>query len=126
MSDLRIGQLASITGVSVDTIRFYERRGLLPRARRERSGYRVFDDAAVERIKVVRALAGMNIELNDIRAMLTALRSSCASERPRLASALDRTEARIADLEAVRTNLRTALARCDAGTCELSARSGCR
>lgn len=44
MGELRIGRVAAMADVSVDTVRFYERRGLLSRAKRERSGYRVFDE----------------------------------------------------------------------------------
>ncbi len=120
---LRIGELASTANVSVDTVRFYERRGLLPRARRERSGYRVFDEQAIERLALVRALASMGIELDEIRAMLRAIdarRASCASEQPRLRTALGRTEARIAALEDVRRQLRATLDRCDAGECSLT------
>jgi DNA-binding transcriptional MerR regulator len=51
MPELKIGQVASLVGVGVDTVRYYERLGLLPAAPRRASGYRVFDESTVERIK---------------------------------------------------------------------------
>ena len=53
---MKIGQVASEAGVSIDTVRFYERRGVLPPAPRTATGYRVFAQDAVRRIKVVRKL----------------------------------------------------------------------
>lgn len=126
MAELRIGRVAALAGVSVDTIRFYERRGLLPRAARRPSGYRVFDEGAVERVRLVRALVELGLGLADIRAMLDALTrrgAECASERPRLAAALARTEERIAELEATRAQLRAAITRCDGSACELTERA---
>ena len=52
MSTLKIGQVAALAGVGVDTIRYYERLGLLPPAPRRSSGYRMFDATTVERIKL--------------------------------------------------------------------------
>lgn len=66
---LRSGQLAKETGVSVDTVRHYERIGVLPKAPRTESGYRVYPDAAVNRVHVIqRALRiGFTLaELSDI------------------------------------------------------------
>jgi DNA-binding transcriptional MerR regulator len=47
---VRIGELARRAAVTIDTIRFYERRGVLPEPRRRPSGYRIYTEAAVERI----------------------------------------------------------------------------
>jgi len=121
MGELRIGRVAAMADVSVDTVRFYERRGLLSRAKRERSGYRVFDEAAVERLRLIRALAALGLGLDEIAAMLDGLvrGASCRDERPRLAAALRRADEQLAALEIVRGELRRALARCDAGSCEI-------
>ena len=51
---LRSGALAKVAGVSPDTIRHYERIGVLPRAARTESGYRVYPASAVERVLVAR------------------------------------------------------------------------
>ncbi|MGH8941322.1 MAG: MerR family DNA-binding transcriptional regulator, partial [Acidimicrobiia bacterium] len=49
---MRIGELAARSGVSIDAIRYYERREVLPRAERTQSGYRLFDESAVERLAI--------------------------------------------------------------------------
>jgi DNA-binding transcriptional MerR regulator len=53
-SEFRIGEVAAQAGVSVDTVRYYERRGLLPFVSRTHSGYRVFTAQAVERIRFIK------------------------------------------------------------------------
>ena len=50
---MKIGEVARQAGVSIDTVRFYERRGVLPEPERLPSGYRVYEPATVERIKLV-------------------------------------------------------------------------
>lgn len=50
---LRIGELAARAGVSVDTLRYYERRGLLPAPQRQQSGYRVYTPATVQRVRAI-------------------------------------------------------------------------
>jgi DNA-binding transcriptional MerR regulator len=54
--ELRIGAVARQAGVSVDTVRYYERRGLLRPAGRLPSGYRLYDESAVARIRLARQL----------------------------------------------------------------------
>ncbi len=121
---MKIGQVASEAGVSIDTVRFYERRGVLPPAPRTASGYRVFTDAAVARIRLARRLQELGLTLDEITGALhsqQAGHASCESERWRLHAALDRIEARIADLIRVQGEVRDVLAACEAGTCGLLA-----
>ena len=47
---MKIGEVAAGAGVSIDTVRFYERRGVLPEPERTASGYRTYTDASVERL----------------------------------------------------------------------------
>jgi DNA-binding transcriptional MerR regulator len=119
---VKIGQAASEAGVSIDTVRFYERRGVLPPAPRTAAGYRIFTDAAVARIKLARRLQGLGLTLDEITGALHAQhegRASCESERWRLHAALDRIESRIADLTRLRGEVRGALAACESGACGL-------
>ena len=69
-SELRIGDLASRAGVSVDAVRFYERRGLLPRARRTGGGFRLFPAEAVERIRFVKQAQEIGLSLDEIKGLL--------------------------------------------------------
>lgn len=119
---MKIGEVAKAAGVTVDTVRFYERRGVLPAADRRPSGYRVFPQSTVERIQLARSLQGLGFTLDEV---VDALRShdaggaTCASERWRLEAVLDRIDARIAELRRVRRTTQGALRDCEAGRCRL-------
>ncbi|HZC62890.1 MAG TPA: MerR family transcriptional regulator [Streptosporangiaceae bacterium] len=117
---MKIGQVASEAGVSIDTVRYYERRGVLPAAPRTAAGYRVYTEAAVARIRLTRRLQSLGLTLGEIIGALHAQdagHASCASERWRLREALGRIESRIADLARVQGEIRDALAACEAGAC---------
>jgi DNA-binding transcriptional MerR regulator len=122
MRSLRIGEVATRAGVAVDTVRYYERLGLLPTAPRRDSGYRVFDERAVERIRLVKQLQDIGLSLSEIEGMLHAVGdhgSSCQAESRRIEAALRRTEEKLAALTAMRTKLRRVLRRCARGECDL-------
>jgi DNA-binding transcriptional MerR regulator len=104
--------------VSVDTVRFYERRGVLPAAQRRPSGYRMFTPAAVDRIRTAKALQELGFTLDEV---VDALHShgTCESERWRLEVVVDRLETKIAELERARRNAVEALQACRAGRCGL-------
>lgn len=127
---MKIGQVASQAGVSIDTVRYYERRGMLPAAPRTASGYRVYTQAAVARIRLARRLQSLGLTLGEIIGALHAQDAGhasgswelCASQRWRLREALDRIESRLADLARVRAEVREALDACEAGTCDVLAR----
>lgn len=69
---LRSGALAKVSGVSPDTIRHYERIGVLPRSSRTESGYRVYPESAVERVLVVRRALGIGFTLAELAEVLQA------------------------------------------------------
>jgi DNA-binding transcriptional MerR regulator len=119
---MKIGQVALQAGVSVDTVRFYERRGVLPAAQRRPSGYRVFTEAAVERIRTAKALQDMGLTLDEVIDALHAHDAggaTCESERWRLEAVVDRLTARIAELDRARRNTLEILDDCRAGRCRL-------
>lgn len=66
----RIGDAAALVGASVDTLRYYERIGLLPRLARAPSGARVFDDRDITRLRFIRRAQAMNFTLAEIGALL--------------------------------------------------------
>jgi MerR family copper efflux transcriptional regulator len=70
-SELRIGELASRAGVSIDTVRYYERQRLLPRAARTGGGFRLFKPEAVERIRFIRQAQGIGLSLEEIKELLS-------------------------------------------------------
>ena len=67
---LRIGELATETGFTPKTLRYYENIGLLCPDGRSESGYRLYSDAAVERLRFVRQAQGVGLHLEDIRCIL--------------------------------------------------------
>ena len=119
--ELRIGTVAREAGVSVDTVRYYERRGLLRPAGRLPSGYRLYSETAVARIRLARQLQGLGMTLEEVAATLQAhvAGGDCASERWRLEAARDRVAAEQARLAAVAAELDTVLAHCVEGCCDL-------
>jgi DNA-binding transcriptional MerR regulator len=117
---MKIGEVATQAGVSVDTVRFYERVGVLPLPARTASGYREYDDGTVERIRLTRQLQGTGFTLAEAVGALAAHDAggaTCESERWRLDAALARVDAKRAELDAVRERLVAAQAACAAGRC---------
>jgi DNA-binding transcriptional MerR regulator len=120
---VKIGQIAQEAGVSVDTVRFYERRGILPTAERRPSGYRIFNTAAVERIRMAKALQELGFTLDEVVDALTAHDqggATCDSERWRLEAVVDRLDAKIAELTRARQAAAESLQDCQAGRCRLT------
>ncbi len=70
MTTLTIGKLASAAGVGVDTVRFYERAGLLNRPRRTASGYRLYDAADAARLRFIRRAKALGFSLEEIVELL--------------------------------------------------------
>jgi len=95
MKPLTIGQLSQRSGVNIETVRFYEREGLLPKADRSPSGYRQFDETTIDRLEFIQRAKELGFTLNEIKELF-ALRvessSSCADVK-------SRAEAKIADIE---------------------------
>jgi DNA-binding transcriptional MerR regulator len=117
---MKIGRIADLAGVSVDTVRFYERRGVLPVPERMPSGYRTYSQATVERIRLARRLQQLGFTLDEVIDALHASDrpgASCASERWRLEAALERIDTKIAELRAARREVRAVMAACDSGDC---------
>jgi DNA-binding transcriptional MerR regulator len=117
---MKIGQVADAAGVSVDTVRFYERRGVLPAPDRLPSGYRTYGSATVERIRLARRLQALGLTLDEVIDALHATDTgelSCESERWRLEAVLERIDTKMAELRAARREVRNVLAGCEQGCC---------
>ncbi len=121
---MKIGEVARQAGVSVDTVRYYERVGVLPPPDRRPSGYREFAPAAVERIQFTRELQSIGFTLTDVVDALAAHDAggaTCESERWRLDAALARVDAKLAELTALRGRIVEARQACADGHCVLAA-----
>ncbi len=117
MTSMRISELADRAGVPASTLRFYEKSGLLP-AGRTASGYRVYDEGALERLAFIKAVKLLGLSLSEVGAVLTVWTAgSCdqvrADLRPRLAERIADAELRQAELGAYITALRRELRRLD-------------
>jgi DNA-binding transcriptional MerR regulator len=118
---LKIGEIARRADVRVDTVRFYEREGLLPVASRASSGYRYFTPAAVERILFVKKAQSLGFTLAEIADILRAIDRGAVSYtdgRERVARVLARVDEKMAELRAVRRELAAILKAFEAGHCE--------
>jgi MerR family transcriptional regulator, copper efflux regulator len=69
-AEMRIGELAERTGASVQTVRYYERRGLLPEPDRMRSGYRIYDESDLLRLRFILRAKDLGFTLSEIRELL--------------------------------------------------------
>lgn len=117
---MKIGEVARKSGVTVDTVRFYERVGVLPAPARMPSGYRDFAPETVERIQLTRELQAIGFTLNDVIDALAAHDTggaTCGSERWRLDAALNRVDAKLAELRALRRRIARAQKACADGRC---------
>ncbi len=106
---MTIGELAAKAGVNVQTLRYYEREGLLPEAHRlPDSGYRDFDEEALQRMRFIRSAKEMGFTLREIRELLE-MRilpgESCAEVRQLIKAKLKDVDQRLKDLRRLRRNL---------------------
>lgn len=103
-----IGELADIAGVTSQTVRFYERRGLLPDAERGANGYRVYDEAMLARLRFINVAQAAGLTLSEIRSII-ALRDDgrmpCAHVVTLIDTKLADVRARIKQLAALQTEL---------------------
>ncbi len=109
MKSLTIGRLASEAGVNLETVRYYERRGLLPRPPRSASGYRLFPVEAARRLRFIRRAQELGFSLGEIRELLSlrvSRNSTSAEVKARAEAKLADIEARIKSLESMKKTLR--------------------
>ena len=113
---MRIGEIARKGGVSVHTLRFYERRGLLPPVARGASNYRQFPPVTLERLKLIREAQHLGFTLAEIGEVL-GLRmeraTSCEALRMRTERKLLEVEGRLRRLQSMKRALRSLLRDCE-------------
>ena len=112
---LSIGQLARRTGLSVDTIRFYETVGLLEPAWREPSGYRKYGPEAIEQLEFIRRAQKMGFTLREIRQLLVLRRErehACTEVQRQLEAKLAQVKDKLRELQALEQELEQQLELC--------------
>lgn len=113
MTGLRSGQLAQAAGVNPQTLRYYERRGLLTAPQRTLGGHRLYPPETVILLRVIKAAQRLGFTLDEISHLLTA-NPHRSTLHTRAANKLTEIEAKITDLQVIADTLRAALtAGCD-------------
>jgi MerR family transcriptional regulator, copper efflux regulator len=108
MEPLRIGRLARLANVNVQTLRFYEREGLLPKPYRRLSGYREYPSEAVGLVILIKRIQALGFSLKEIKEIL-ALRKApsitLGDAAARLQSKIEEIDAKIGELRGLRNAL---------------------
>jgi redox-sensitive transcriptional activator SoxR len=131
---MRVGEVAERAGVNVETLRYYERRGLLPAPERTPSGHRRYDEETVRFLGAIKEAQAVGFTLAEIAEIMRAARRSTAPSealRVRMATKIDQIDARIAGLQRMREELArvvgcacTSLDHCTCGAGYLARRGG--
>ena len=118
MTSLRIGEVARLSGVGVETIRFYERKGLIDEPPRRASGYRQYGEEAVARVRFIRQAKELGFSLRDIDNLLS-LRidpnTKCDDVRARAEAKIQDIQERIRTLQRMKKALVKLTAACRRG-----------
>lgn len=114
---MKIGELAKVTGSPVQTIRFYEREGLLSQAERTHGNYRIYGEHHAERLAFIRNCRNLDMTLNEIRALLRVRQApteNCSEVNALLDEHIAHVADRIRELKALEKNLKTLRLQCQA------------
>ena len=114
---LRIGELATQSGLTRDALRYYERLGLVPRARRTAGGFRMFAPGATERIRFIKQAQANGLSLAEIRQLLAfqdrSGRERCRHVHRLLGLKLGEIETKLVQLQEFKNTLQGYLAQCE-------------
>ena len=115
---MRIGELSQATGVDIETIRFYEKSGLLPSPARSSNGYRQYGQAQLERLAFIRHCRALDIPLADTARLLASLATHDAAQLAEVDVLVDaqlaKVRARLASMKALEQQLVALKSHCDA------------
>ncbi|WP_425477508.1 heavy metal-responsive transcriptional regulator [Dyella solisilvae] len=112
---MSIGVVARRVGVAIDTIRYYEREGLLPEPQRRASGYRSYDDGVVRQLRFIRRAKDLGFTLEEIRDLLALSadrKRGVKAVKQRAQDRLAAIDERIAELTRVRNGLEQLIEAC--------------
>src|SRR5579885_1026192 len=110
-----IAALAGAAGVNVETVRYYQRRGLMPEPERPAGGVRRYGSEEVERLRFIKRAQGVGFTLKEVQTLLgLRARQSCRATRDLAAAKLEDIDGRIRDLRLLRRELVHWIAACDA------------
>lgn len=113
----RIGEFASLTGLTPDTLRFYERRGLLEPPARSQGRFRIYTAPTVDRIHFIKRAQALGFSLDEIHELVhfngTGGLRRCCRVRELLRDRLSDLETKLAELSGLRKTLKATLAQCE-------------
>ena len=112
---MQIGRVAQSTGLSVDTIRFYEKQSLIPPAQRTDAGYRVYDESTVDRLQLIGRAQSLGFSLQEIRELLLiedGEPDGCSHVRDLIADKVRQVKEKIAGLRRIEKRLAKAQEQC--------------
>lgn len=112
---MKIGELAKATGTQAETIRYYEREGLIPLTSRTEGNYRVYDSSHVQRLAFIRHCRCLDMTLDEIRVLLRykdAPQENCHEVNQVVEDHIEHVTARIRELKALEKDLRALRAQC--------------
>ncbi len=115
---MRIGELGEATGVDVETIRYYERSGLLPEPQRQANGYRAYGPLHLERLSFIRHCRALDMPLADIQRLLAFFdrpQADCGDINRVIDEQLERVRARLKSMRALEKQLTSLRSHCEAG-----------
>lgn len=115
---MQIGDLSRAAGVNIETIRYYERIGVLPRPARQGNGRRTYGDADARRLGFIRHARDLGFELADVRTLLALQErpeASCEDASRIAQGQLETVESRIAKLQSLRAELTRMVSECRKG-----------
>ncbi|MFT3804548.1 MAG: Cd(II)/Pb(II)-responsive transcriptional regulator [Burkholderiaceae bacterium] len=116
---MQIGQLASAAGTNVETVRYYEKAGLLPEPGRSTGNFRQYTSAHLERLRFIRNCRALNMSHDEIRELLRLADhpgDGCDAVNALLDAHIEHVDARIRELAALREQLRELRDRCAGGS----------
>ena len=123
---MRIGELAKTAGVTPDTVRYYEREGLLPAPERTPSGYRNYGPEVLDDLRFIKKAQALGLKLSDVREVLeisSGGRQPCEHVRAKVTARLGEVDQRLRELRNLRATLRETLERLDRAP---PPKAGCR
>lgn len=112
---VKIGELSTRSGCSVQTIRYYEKEGLIPKPARTESNYRVYDTTALKTLRFIKNCRAMDLTLGEIKQLILLQRSpeeTCETVNDLIDKHLDVISSRISDLKALQGDLESLRQKC--------------
>ncbi|MBI5199801.1 MAG: heavy metal-responsive transcriptional regulator [Nitrospirae bacterium] len=112
---MRLGKMAKLAGVNIQTIRYYERRGILKPVSRTESGYRLYEDKELKRLKFIRCAKGWGFTLKEIKELMDiriTSPSACNKAMKQVEEKMKTVEQKIESLQSARRVLKELITAC--------------